>query len=178
MGVSGLCHSSTSEVGLLPTQRFHRAMSLTVLVDGSSVPSSHSSTTLRVPPARRLPSHWVWPPLRPMKWHEGPRAWNSIDVRQATVGHTSDSLGTEMSGLCFKPDEGAAGNGPIALACYVVPWAVGCDGCGMRKTMCGRRSIRSSRRDGSMLTLAKRHGTNLGCTRKVSMSATLVAANN
>lgn len=94
------------------------------------------------------------------------------------MGRTNDFLDTEMSGLYSKLDGGAVENGQIASACYVVPLAVGCDGCGMRKTMCGPRSIRSSRRDGFMLTPARKHGTSLGCTRKVSMSAALALVNN
>lgn len=160
-------------LNLLPAQRIHCNMSLTVPVDGLSVPSSHSSTILRAPSVRRRPFRWVWHPLRQMKRREVPPAWNFTDARRATAGRTNDSLATEMSGLYSKHDEGAAGNGPIASACSVVPLAVGCDGCGMRKTMCGPRSIRSSRSDGFMSTPARKHGTNLGCTQKVSMSTTL-----
>lgn len=113
-----------------------------------------------------------------MKRREVPRVWNFTDARQAIAGRTNDSLATEMSGLYSKHDEGAAENGPIASACSVVPLAVGCDGCGMRKTMCGPRSIRSSRSVGFMSTPARKHGTNLGCTQKVSMSTTLAAVND
>lgn len=152
-------------------------MNLINLVDGSSVHSSRSSTTLLAQSARRQPSRWAWHPQRQMKRHEVPPAWNSTDVRQVTVGRTSDSLGTVMSGHCSKHDEGAVENGPIASACYVGPLAVGCDGCGMPKTMYSPRSIRTSRSAGFMLTPARKHGTSLGCTQKVSWATSTFADN-
>ena len=97
-----------------------------------------------------------------------PLVLNFIDVPQAVVDRTSDSRDTEMSGLCCNHDAAVVVSGPIVSVCCVAHWEVVCGQCGTRKMIFGTRSIRSSKRDGFMLTHVRRHGIRRDYIVKVS----------
>ena len=95
-----------------------------------------------------------------------PSLLSCTDAQTMPAGLTNVSPGTATSGGYCKHGEAGAGSGQTALACSAVPSAVVSAGYGTPKIMCGQRSSLSTRRDGSMSTPAKRHGTTHGFTRK------------
>ena len=61
-------------------------------------------------------------------------------------------------------------NGPTVSRCFAELPVLVLDGCGIVKTMYGRRCTASTRRDGYTSMLAKKLGTNPGFMQKVSLS--------
>jgi hypothetical protein len=80
----------------------------------------------------------------------------------------SDFHDTPTCGPSYRAEGADVENGPIALPCYAELWAVVCAGYGIRKIMYGPRSIRISKRGGSMWMLVRKLGITLGCIQKVS----------
>lgn len=95
-----------------------------------------------------------------------PSLSSCIDARTMPAEPTNASPGTATSGGYCKHGGAGVGSGQTALACSAGPLAAASAGCGTPKTMCGQRSTQSTRRDGSMSTPAKRHGTTRDSTRK------------
>lgn len=92
---------------------------------------------------------------------------SSINALWSTVGRLNDSLDTQMSGSCCRPGEADVGSGPTASACSAERWEVVSDGYGTRKTMSGRKSTLSIRRDGFMSMHVRKLGTLPGYMPKV-----------
>ena len=65
-------------------------------------------------------------------------------------------------------------NGPTASACSAEPWVAVCDGCGIRRIMCGRRFTRNTRGGGCTSTPVRAHGTSPVSTQKVCRAFLLV----
>lgn len=68
-------------------------------------------------------------------------------------------------GYCKHAGAGLA-SGQTASACSAEPWAAESAGCGTLKIMCGQRSTQNTKRDGSMLIPARRHGITRDFTRR------------
>lgn len=101
-----------------------------------------------------------------MRMPAAPSSSNCTDARTVPVGLTNASPGTATSGGCCRHGEADAASGQTALACSAGPWAAVSAGCGTLRIMCGQRSTQNTRRDGSMLTPARRHGITHDFTRK------------
>lgn len=87
-----------------------------------------------------------------------------------------DSHDMVTCGSCCKPEREDVANGLIASACSVAQWEEGYDGCGTWKIMCGRRSGRTSKNDGSMSTPVKNLGIAHVYMLKVGENRCLIAS--
>ena len=90
------------------------------ILDGSSVASSNSSTTLLVPSADHLQEPMGSPLLHPTRLPGAPPRLSHIAVQVSTATRLKDFLDMVMCGRCCNPEEGGPGNGPTASACSAV----------------------------------------------------------
>jgi hypothetical protein len=105
-----------------------------------------------------------------------PFEWSCIDAPLSTVELTNASLDTAMFGDYCKLDEDELVNGPTALACFAELSVVVFAGFGMLKTMSGLRCTRTTRSDGFMWTLVRKHGTTLASMPRVGVRRCLTAS--
>lgn len=101
---------------------------------------------------------------------------NYTDARTPLAELTNASPDIAMFGGYCRLGGADVESGQIASACSAVPLVAVCVGYGMPRTTSGQRFTPNIRRDGSMSTLAKRHGTTHGFTRKVGAKRCHIAS--
>jgi hypothetical protein len=80
---------------------------------------------------------------------------------------SSASLVTVMSGGYYKPDEDVLANGPTVLACFAELLEAVFAGSGTLRTMFGLRCIQTTKSDGFMWMLVRKHGITLASMLRV-----------